>query len=361
MTPKRMSQLFDVNLDTNLDEAEDVQSVTTFDNRVQDAKNLLSKDIEVDDTALIHSAINTHNLEPVSEPVLDKESSGDVVAEVDADIMSFDKKIQSTEHTESASESASESSENPLELDGSDLKAYIEIKSRYPQFVLYDGSVAFREFYRHKVFILRQLLGQFPLLNVSEMIGELQSIKVNHFLGDNAENATPDLIRVKLDDAYRQRARLSGLLSGAFEQFYVWDRLLDLLRSKLWKDHEVKGAHRRDGMVLEHMSDMENYVASLKGFIESAKHFDQMLRAAADNLSRQLTCIQLNDSLGLRVKPTVTQGQSVNNENTYYNSNTLKNLDTVGEGTVISAPKPKPASAVMTVRYGHEDELSQLG
>lgn len=399
MKATRMSELFQID-EINLDSKEDNSPpAVDFSERINDVHAVLEpKPAEVPqpnrDTEIIKSAIKdeiptnkTPDVTSGSEDDLD--IPGDVIEEVAAEIQQFRSKLTPEDKvnpdpvSENEPEVASDLSQqieipnktqcdpdNPLELTGLDLKAYKEIHHRYANvFSLYDGSLSYRDFYKYKVHALRHLLGQFPLLNVAEMRQELSTVKTNHFIGD--DNCTPDLIRVKLDSSYAHRARLSSLLTTALAQYYAWERFLDLSRSKLWKDHDVKGAHRRDGMVMEHLSDMESYVASLKGFIESAKQYDAMLRSAADSLSRQLTCLQLNEYAG---------SQRVETKDTRFGSShshldmpsptpkimsqgdhTLDGLDSVQHGTVIGAPNPKPNEAVTTVSYGQEDELSTLG
>lgn len=428
MNANRMAELFQVNLDSSLDEDIQGAPAVTFAQKSEDAQAVLKpvpvnaevkKTVTVtpipQDNELIHAAIRSGTTYPpvdfgkdINDETDDIDDEidipGDVLEEVQADIKKFQAQI-GDENTDTPSnytpkvipaatavstpEVEPDYSEpatpkpitkaktveavvpaeipntpckdvnNPLGLDGQDLKAYHAIKEKYgDKFTLYDGSLAYRDFYKYKVHALRHLLGQFPLLNLSEMRTELAEVQTNHFIGDDV--CTPDLIRVKLDSAQAHRTRLSSLLTTAFAQHPAWERFLDMSRSKLWKDHDVKGSHRRDGMVMEHLSDMESYVANLKGFIDSAKQYDAMLKSAAESLSRQLTCLQLNEYTGTnrvegretpqKIRPPISPSTDL-----------LEDLDAVDTGTVISAPRPKANEAVTTVSYGREDEFSQLG
>jgi len=189
-------------------------------------------------------------------------------------------------------EEASPENDNPLGLSGDDLDGYKMVLEQYPQFTLYNGSPAYKDFYACKTRWLRDLLTKFRLLDLADLHEEVQKIELDHVLQHDAIHA--DLIKVKLGDVQMWRTRLTSLELEATGQLNLWKKATNLLRSKLWKDHDVKGAHRRDGVTQEHMSDIECYVSELEGFVEMCKHVDSLLKAATDTLSRQATCIQIS-------------------------------------------------------------------
>lgn len=251
-------------------------------------------------------------------------------------------------------------SENPLDLTGLDLKAYQLIKERYPSFRLYDGSQAFKSFYQTKVRVLRDVLTRFPVLDVPDMRREVRETDTN--LSVNEKTANPDLIRERLDQAYRNRIRVATLLSMAYEQFSAWKRILELLRGKLWKDHEGNvrtGAHKRDGLTLEHLVDVELYVKEVEGFIDAARTIDELLKAAAESLSRQLSCIQIKEPTGFGshgartsnvpapVKPQVKTA--------------LDELDSVKDGEVIDNSQQSDDHEVVSWSVVDDDFLSKIG
>ena len=126
-----------------------------------------------------------------------------------------------------------------------------------------------------------------------------------------------------------------------------------MLRAKLWKDHEIKGAHRRDGTTLEHMSDIEQYFVELKSVLEVSKHVDAILKAASDSLSRQLSCLQNPEATGFI--------QKVDYKSHYPTKSTdLDKFDSIGSGEKISAPIA--SNTVVTASFGVEsDDLADLG
>lgn len=353
MKASKMAELFDVAVGDNLstddnDEVITPQNLTAtvdFAQKVEDVQMLLSPEEINSDTELIKKAIsgdakkNTTVTKPTSLAV--DEVIDTVPVEV-GEIGTIDVQVK-TEVNEV----------NPLGLDPDDLRAYQELQVKCPQFTLYDGNIAYRSFYKWKVINLKNLLTSFPLLDLPSMTEELHGTQIKHFIGDDV--ISPELVQRKLDDTYRCRTRVASLLIAAFEQFYAWERILDMLKGKLFKDHEIRGADKRDGMVLEHVSDIELYVSKMKGFIESAKHFDSMLKAAADSLSRQLTCMQIKEHLvGQRIENKMPIPMVEHDLN-------VDGLDVLESGTVVSSTPQNPTNAAMTVHYGVDDEISVLG
>jgi len=264
------------------------------------------------------------------------------------------------EGTENAKTSTATQKEdyNPLGLDNpSDLKAFHQISKKFPQFTLYDGSPAFVSFYQQKTIALKTLLSSFALLDVPDLAEQLKEVKINLFIGEK-QVVTPDLIRVRLDECCRARVRVTELLTIVLGQFYAWERYCEMLRSKLWKDHEMKGAHRRDGLTIEHMPDIEKYVADMRGFLEQATRYDNMLKAAHDSLSRQLGCLQeLREPTGFTQNMEVKLRQPTPPA---INSSEFDGLDTIDEGTVIRKPAFKREAT--DVNFGVEaDDLAELG
>ena len=99
------------------------------------------------------------------------------------------------------------------------------------------------------------------------------------------------------------RVRVSHVLMSIFEQIFSWERHLEILRAKLWKDHDLKGAHRRDGLILEHLMDMERYYSELEGIQHLAQHADNILKAASESLSRQLSCMNIKTEISGTLMP----------------------------------------------------------
>jgi len=426
-----MSQLFDVDVRTSLDETESSDYSTTasedkptlsFEDRVKDVQSIMQKETEMINTPapkeakkaetkpspekdIIVGAMEMAKSGKVAHPAPahDPEETLDIPGDIDDednalpvtkktddslvenDIAEFAEQMRGTDADAEEFQTETEdvkpeiveqpkaqpeeienpkakkpdltADSNPLGLLGVDLKAFHHIREKFPQFVLFDGSPAYRDFYRSKVVMLKGLLTRFPLLDISDLSEDLSEVRVDHFIGDR-QVVTPDLIRVKLDDVQRARVRVSQLLTQALGQYFVWERTCEMLKSKLWKDHELKGAHRRDGLTLEHMSDMETYVSELNGFIESAKHIDNVLRAASDSLSRQLSCLhELKEPTGF----TQTMEQKLRQQQAPASSpSRFEGLDTIDEGSIIKEPDFKREAADFDFGVG-SDDLAELG
>jgi hypothetical protein len=102
------------------------------------------------------------------------------------------------------------------------------------------------------------------------------------------------------------------------------------MNAKLWKDHEIKGAYKREGLSADHMWDVQKYYSDLQGFIDSATQLDNFIKASHDSLSRQLTCVIIRDKSGLAHDAITEEMNDV-----VIQDSALDGLDTIEPGTVI--------------------------
>lgn len=404
MKLKEMAELFDVDIDSSLDSSNSSsdygsnkkESSRSFSDRCEDISSTMEKDPDdVLAKALAKTKVEAKSKQDQKQNLNDsvenkvkiedetkivKENVKKSVQKIDktsTNVIESNKQVIDEEDEEideiKNEEISSSNEDNPLELTEEELSAFKKIKSKFPQFQLYNGSRAYRDFYKHKFLCLNTLLSRFKLLPLMEMMLELKTVKLDHWI--DADIAHPDLIRTKINDAYKWRVRVADLLITSFEQFFAWRRWLEMMRSKLWKDHSQKGAHNREGLTVEHLFDVEQYVNDMEGFIESAKHFDNMLKAASDSLSRQLTCIQLKEQHGI-LKPE----NALNMNTANVNKNNISkqeiatsisdvheekypgsdDLDSIDSGSVVSAPKPN--GKLQPIDFGtiNSDEFSEL-
>lgn len=234
------------------------------------------------------------------------------------------------ELTSAASDVKEDGDPNPLGLNDIDLRAYHAIQKKYPQFQVYDGTHAFREFYRYKIKALKSALTSFPVLPLSDMRKELEAIKTQH--KSRADLSDPVSLGQKMGECSVARGRIAELLLKALAQAPLWKTTLALLNGKVWKDHDTKGAHKREGLIMEHNYDVERYDAELRGFINAATHIDNFFQSQFDSYSRQLTRIDVQSKVGVVhsaianeiEKPAEVQPDS-----------DLDGLDTIESGTVI--------------------------
>ncbi len=349
-----MAELFETEPELEVDySVREEQPTVSFEEKCKDISAVMEHEEDIPNLPLSLDAqeIMEGEITP-REPVLSTEARKSTEKGIE---QASKGQISEGPDIEADKELAGACSDNPLALDGSDLKAYREIKERYPHFNLYDGSQSFRDFYTSKLNILKDLLSRHPVLPLTEMKKELDDIKTDHYVGESY--ASPMILRKKLDESYMWRTRLLSMLMAAHSQYPSWHRMLELMHGKLWKDHDIKPAHRRDGLVTEHLHDIEVYVVALKGFIKSADYLDSILKAAAESLSRQIACISLKEATGFSQatqEDTVEEKEVIVEEKV--TDNPLDNLDGV-EG-VIYAPKEENK----TVDYGvSSDDFSGLG
>lgn len=162
------------------------------------------------------------------------------------------------------------------------------IQKKYPWLELSCPSMGVRSFYRFKIRELIYITRKFPMLNVPSLMSEVKQLNVDHSF-----EALPDLDQIvsKMNKVIRSRHRLTEILSTVLEQFYLWERAREMLRGRLFIDKDVKGAHKRDGIPMEHMGDIEHYVSELQGLHEAGKRVDGFLVAAHESLSRMVACV----------------------------------------------------------------------
>ena len=129
----------------------------------------------------------------------------------------------------------------------------------------------------------------------------------------------------------------------------------------------MKGAHYREGLTEDHMSDIEYYVGELKGLMEVCSHKDAILKAASDSLSRQLTCMQLKEATGFShvVEEKMDLQDMIAHQSLVEPTSQTKKVDLDGydfisDGEKIEAPNGR--GSVATCSFGvPDDDLSMLG
>lgn len=379
-----MKSLFDIDLGPNLSKSDDYEVSETeklmiskkanvsFAQQCEEVKSIMEpakevktknkksqkKEETINDTDLIISAISA----AATSPIALEEQKLEVSSEVEEDDNEDNAEDEGSNGNEVSQPEQVISHDpvdvnNPLELSGSDLKAYNMIKEKYPQFVLYDGSISYRDFYRWKLSVLKQTLTRFPILDISSYRQEVRDTNLDHFVGEQV--LSPELIRSKIDDVYRHRIRLATLMATAYEQYPAWKRSIEMIRAKLFKDHDIKGSHKRDGIVLEHISDVELYVKELEGFIDSSKIIYSVLDAAAESLSRQLSCLITKEPTGTAhtSTPVVHKVQQQQDKSV----STTEHYDSISDGTVIK----KPTGGILVEQswsvMSDDDPLSKIG
>ena len=373
-----LSALFDeIDISSNLDKSSEdygssptAENIRPFESKIADIKSVMEHTPQtvtppkVEETKQIKQESPDNNPDKVSELILPKievqpvvKKIKEVVKEVvKEDDLPFDKDEEDLSKMQEEEDLPVTDLTNPLGLIGNDLQAYKRISEKYPQFTLTDGKQAFKEFYRWKLRVLKSLLTSFPVLDLKDMIKESSSINMKYQIEGDLPD--PNFIGIKLAECQIARGRLTALIMSAQVQLPLWKKDYELLSSKLWKDHESRGSHKRDALVLEHMHDMHEYYNQLEGFISSSTILDSFLKSTHDSLSRQLACVSLRDNPGNRGQEEV---KILVKETTSKSDNTLDNLDTLEHGTVIHKQKGGLAIAQKSFSGPIDEFLDDIG
>ena len=83
--------------------------------------------------------------------------------------------------------------------------------------------------------------------------------------------------------------RVKNIQIKCNNQYFIWKRFIDGLKGTLARTEYLKPALKQDGLVLEHMRDVEWYYGSLQSMHESAKSVMETLERAFEMLSRKAT------------------------------------------------------------------------
>jgi len=91
---------------------------------------------------------------------------------------------------------------------------------------------------------------------------------------------------------FRNRVKYIGVRVN--NQYFLFDRFTPLLRGCLARIQYLKPLLKQDGLVLEHMGDVEMYFERLRGLHKSVADSERNLAAAYEMLSRKVTiCMEL--------------------------------------------------------------------
>jgi len=334
-TVDELSALFDnININENLDEVADygvtekeAKKLRSFEDCCTDVHLLLKPDDET--LSEINEKIEIKAVEIKLKPVKK------IVSEVSESI------VDKTPESLPVNKKQDENDDiNPLDLSENDLSAFNKIKDKYPQFELYDGSQAYKGFYKFKVRVLKSLLTEFPVLRLNDMRQEIESIKTKFKLPDNFPE--PYTIAMKIGECQSSRGRVTELLMQSHSQLPLWKKSYELLNSKLWKDHDIKGAHKREGLALEYNFDIYHYYYGLQGFVDAATILDNYLKSVFESLSRQMSCIMIKDKISMVGEAKHFDSSVFNNtkieisDSSLSSDSSLDNFDTLDEGTIMS-------------------------
>lgn len=139
-------------------------------------------------------------------------------------------------------------------------------------------------FYAEKRKFLPSLLpgGLVPVSQYESMLRKAHvDIDIGSYDADTAHS--------KMMECQQWRNRLQEVFIHVNFQYRRWDRAVDLFRGVLARVEYEKPAARQEGVVYQHMRDMEMYLKHLEGLHDALNHVMKNIEAAWETMSRRVT------------------------------------------------------------------------
>jgi len=145
-------------------------------------------------------------------------------------------------------------------------------------------------FYREKKSMLEQLLGE-EEIPYHKWTRELINSSI-----DMSTTQIYDLTEIqnKMIQVQKLRHRVQEIALQSNGQFFLWERTVEMFHGLLARTEYEKPVIRQEGLVYEHMRDMELYFAQLKAIHRSADQVLKTLEVAYETFSRQVTIAMQN-------------------------------------------------------------------
>ena len=169
------------------------------------------------------------------------------------------------------------------------VKQGVKIVDGKIQWLLTPPTDKYKPFYEAKEEAIDQILPGGPI-PFEQYKTELREARVNV----DVRNINLDDLHDKMRDIQKWRERITYIASHVNEQFFLWDRFIEMLHGVLARTEYEKPAIRQDGLVFQHMRDMELYNQQLKAMHSITTAVAKNLDAAWDMLSRSVT-IMMNE------------------------------------------------------------------
>lgn len=129
---------------------------------------------------------------------------------------------------------------------------------------------------------------------------ELDKLKV-----ENLEFITLDDLRLKFQELYNKKIRISTILQKAIKEKYLKERIYELEYAKAMSECKETNKEKREAYSLLKTKQAYINYCNAKEFFEITKlHFDN-ITTAQDNLKSQIYVIQMQEKIGenISVKP----------------------------------------------------------
>ena len=345
-----MAELFDIDDDVQEKEKSSTSEAVSVSGPDPDPQDFAQK---CKDMKLITGGENQEKSEPEEKPL----ATEAVIKKIEA---------EETEETNILGDSQDpiflDNPDNPLDLSGDDYEYFKMLKDKYGnKFDLYNGNSLMKRFYCYKVRELGYILSKVPLIDCDPLMNEIENIDTNHSIRGIPH---PEILAEKLNAIMQQRERMSEILLKIYKRFYLWDNALDMLKGVLWTVKEVKGAHKRDGIVMEYLSDVIHYVIDLKAVEDAGKYIDHLLCSSHESISRQVSITE-----NQRSRKSMNYEEFDKKKESFDKTKNISDgLETIDEGTSIESPPAREEKNGATdingeVNFGisDKDKFSDIG
>ena len=242
-----------------------------------------------------------------------EEKNTDTLIEIDDDIEINGEDIEVVE--EKQEEIRGESKEE-------DILKEVSIVNDEIQWVLDSPSAMYDKFYNKK----KELINTFMIggqVKYSQWMSELADASVNI----QGEVFDQSIIMGQMQCVQQFRERVKYISIKVNNQYYMFKRYVELMRGFLARVEYLKPIIKQDGLILEHMRDLELYLTRLESLHDSVIKTEKTLLAAFDTLSRKVTiCMELRPSERFEKRevfsPTMFEDKKINN-----NDNVIKKVN----------------------------------
>ncbi len=98
----------------------------------------------------------------------------------------------------------------------------------------------------------------------------------------------------QMEEVQQHRERVKYISIRVNNQYYMFKRFIEIMRGFLAKIQYIKPQIKQEGLIFEHMRDLELYYTRLEALHDSALKAEKSLAAAFDTLSRKVSiCMEL--------------------------------------------------------------------
>jgi hypothetical protein len=192
---------------------------------------------------------------------------------------------ESTEEQQVSQEPEDSQDESATEIAGCKGKSIVNSDSKEIQWLLDCPDAKYERFYQHKREAIRDFLLPGGPLPFEKLLDEIKKIRIDLDVRTYDKEAISNQMRL----VQQWRERVHEVFMSCLNQCKRWDTFVPRLEGVLARINYEKPKDRQEGVIYEHMRDMDLYYADLKTLEVGAGHLLQHLDKATDVLSRQLT------------------------------------------------------------------------